>query len=210
MTLFNLVFIMNPSRLDAHVQVSSMFEHVAKDINKALRYAQNYSNYVWKESEKIMNKKDKAREDSTYNLATIVNKSLTAVTGTPMGVLWKKILNKSTLAVAIRDIYEAISSNNIANVRFMSNPPVRLSVQIPKPYFLSIPPDNDEESLPGLWITTANCLGEDGDDGVVLNKHFALLLLEDEAKVMKEIEADGGELATPLLEYLKITRPTLS
>ncbi len=128
-----------------------------------------------------------------------------------MKSLWQKILQKSSLAATIRDIYDAISTNNIANVRFMSNPPVRISVQIPKPYFLSVPPENDEESMPGLWITTANCLlSQDGDDGAVLNKHFGLLLLDDEDKIITEIQADGGELAGPLLEYLKILRPTLS
>jgi hypothetical protein len=128
-----------------------------------------------------------------------------------MKSLWHKILDKSSLAATMRDIYEAISSNNIANVRFMSDPPVRLSVQIPKPYYLNVPPENDEESMPGLWITTANCLlSQDGDDGAVLNKHFALLLLDDEEKITAEVQADGGELAAPLLEYLKILKPTSS
>lgn len=64
MTMFNLVFILNPDRLEAPAEVADIFEHVAKDINKALRYAQNYSNYVWKESDKILTMKDKAREKS--------------------------------------------------------------------------------------------------------------------------------------------------
>jgi hypothetical protein len=88
---------------------------------------------------------------------------------------------------------------------------VKISVQIPKPYFLSTPPEDDEESMPGVWITTANCLlSQDGDEGAVLNKHFALLLLDDESKIVSEISAEGGELAEPLLEYLKIVKPTLS
>lgn len=129
-----------------------------------------------------------------------------------MKSLWHKILEKSSLAAAMRDIYVAISSNNIANVRFMSNPPVRLSVQIPRPYFLSLPPDNDEEAMPGALITSANYLGDihDGDDSANLNKHSALLLLDDEDKIMAEVQADGGELKDPLLEYLKILKPTTS
>lgn len=128
-----------------------------------------------------------------------------------MKSLWHKILEKSSLAVAIRDIYSSISCNAIANVRFLSNPPVRLSVQIPKPHFLSVPPDNDEEAMPGLWITTASYLGDkDCEDSTDLNKHSALLLLDDEDKVMAEVQADGGELAAPLLEYLKMLKPTCS
>jgi hypothetical protein len=70
MTMFNLVFIMNPHRMDAAAEVADLFEHVAKDINKALRYAQSYSNYVWKESDMILLMKDKAKEKSKQGRAT--------------------------------------------------------------------------------------------------------------------------------------------
>jgi nitrogen permease regulator 3-like protein len=66
MTMFNLVFILNPGRLEAPAEVANIFEHVAKDINKALRYAQSYSNYVWKQSDMILTMKDKAREKSVF------------------------------------------------------------------------------------------------------------------------------------------------
>jgi len=64
MTMFNLVFIMHPQHEEAPARTLDMFEHVAKDLNKAMRYAQNYNNYVWKESEMILSMKDKAREES--------------------------------------------------------------------------------------------------------------------------------------------------
>jgi hypothetical protein len=112
--------------------------------------------------------------------------------------------------VGIKDIYEAISNDKIATVRFNSNPPVRLSVQIPKPYSLSSPPDDDELAMPGLWITSANVYKDVDNDDTTLSKHFALLLLDDEAKIIADIQADGGELANPLLEYLKIMKPTMS
>jgi nitrogen permease regulator 3-like protein len=64
MTMFNLVFILNPNRMEASTRVADIFEHVAKDMNKALRYAQHYSNYVSKESDRILTMKEKAREDS--------------------------------------------------------------------------------------------------------------------------------------------------
>jgi hypothetical protein len=212
MTMFNLVFILNPDRLEAPTEVADIFEHVAKDINKALRYAQSYSNYVWKESDMILTMKDKAREKSVCILSIEFLQMLTLRTGRQMKSLWHKILEKSSLAAAMRDIYVAISSDSVANVRFLSNPPVRLSVQIPKPYFLSVPPDNDEESMPGALITTTSYLGDsrDGDDSANLNKHSTLLLLDDEDKIIAEVQADGGDLAAPLLEYLKILKPTSS
>jgi hypothetical protein len=212
MTMFNMVFILNPGRGDeARREVEDVFGHLAKDINKALRYAQSYSNYVWRESDMILTMKDKAKEKSMYINHWCWAGRLTMNLGRPMKSLWHKILEKCSLAVAIRDIYNAISSENIANVRFASDPPVRLSVQIPKPYYLSVPPDYDEESMPGVWITTASLMTDkDGEDGGNLNKHSALLLLDDEDKITAEIQADGGDLAAPLLEYLKILKPTCS
>lgn len=197
MTMFNLVFIVNPKKTEAPAKVADMFEHVAKDINKALRYAQNYSNYVWKESDMILNLKEKAKDNQTS-----------------MSVLWDTILQKSSLARTLKEVYTSISINNIAVINLQSDPPVRLSVQIPKPYFASMLPEFDEPSQPGLWITTANFIGDQekefDDESSLLSKHFALLLLDDEEKTIADIQSDGGELAAPLLEYLKIVRPTLS
>lgn len=197
MTMFNLVFILNPKKTEAPAKVADMFEHIAKDINKALRYAQNYSNYVWRESDLILNLKEKARDKQTA-----------------MSVLWDTILVKSSLARMMKEVYASVSGSNIAVITLPSSPPVRLSVQIPKPAFFSMLPEFDEPSQPGLWITTANFLGDQekefDDETSLLSKHFALLLLEDEEKTIADIQADGGELAAPLLEYLKIVRPTLS
>jgi hypothetical protein len=66
MTMFNLVFIMNPGRMEAAARTQDIFEHVAKDINKALRYAQHYNNFVWGESDLISMMKEKGREESEY------------------------------------------------------------------------------------------------------------------------------------------------
>lgn len=128
-----------------------------------------------------------------------------------MSTLWKNIIERSTLALAMKDVFDAIANNELATVRFASNPAVRLSVQIPRPYFLSQPPNNHQPAIPGLRITTANSLNESyGDDDEILNEHFALLLMDDETKIIAEIESDGGQLARPLLEYIRLSSPTLS
>jgi hypothetical protein len=75
MTMFNLVFILNPGRIDATSEVANVFEHVAKDVNKALRYAQNYSSYVWRESDMILTMKDRAREKSKYTLSSSLHQN---------------------------------------------------------------------------------------------------------------------------------------
>ena len=56
-------------------------------------------------------------------------------------------------------------------------------------------PEFDEPSQPGLWITTANFIGDQekefDDESSLLSKHFALLLLDDEEKTIADIQSDG-------------------
>jgi hypothetical protein len=129
-----------------------------------------------------------------------------------MSWLWNEILLKSTLAGAIRDVFDAIWSNKIATVHLASTPPLDLSLQIPIPSFLTSLPSSTERAMPGLLVTTANPLvDEEGiEDPTHLNKYFALLLLDDEEKIISEIQADNTELSAPLIECIRLSKPTLS
>jgi hypothetical protein len=129
-----------------------------------------------------------------------------------MSWLWGEILAQSSLACAIRDVYTAISNTKIATVQLATNPPLDLSLQTPVPSFLTKLPEPTEKAMPGLLMTTANPFVD--DEGVAdpanLNKHFALLLLNDEDKVIAEIQADNTELSAPLIECIRLCKPTLS
>jgi len=129
-----------------------------------------------------------------------------------MSWLWSNILIKSSLAAAIRDVYDSISNNQIASVEFASNPPLDLQLQIPVPSFLLSLPTSVERSMPGLLVTTADPLmDEEGNvDPNFLNKHFALLLLDDEEKIINQIQNDDVELSAPLLECIRLCKPSLS
>jgi hypothetical protein len=127
-----------------------------------------------------------------------------------MSSLWNEILERSSLARAIRDIHMSISDNKIANVHFESKPPIDMSVQIPVPMFLDRLPSPQEPSLPGLWITTANHLDEEVENEKILNKNFALLLLEDEDKIIANIQAEATDISGPLTQYIKLSKPTQS
>ncbi|KAH0542725.1 hypothetical protein FGG08_002864 [Glutinoglossum americanum] len=61
-TMFNMVFVLNPPDLEYQVRVQEMYENVAKKFAKALKYEQARSNYVWTESELILTMKDQAKE----------------------------------------------------------------------------------------------------------------------------------------------------
>jgi hypothetical protein len=64
MTMFNLVFFLNPKKHEVKPLVDIMFTHIIKKINKAYKYCQQRSGFVWKESKRILALKDKGREDS--------------------------------------------------------------------------------------------------------------------------------------------------
>jgi len=211
MTMFNVVFILNPRKDQAREKIKDIYEHVIKKFNKALKHAQASANYVWKESELMLLMKEKAKEESKFlqfMLAALTHCKI----GRPMSWLWNEILIKSTLAGAIRDIYLAISANKIATIRLATTPPLDLSLQVPVPNFLMSLPTSTEKAMLGLLVTTANPLvdEEGNEDPTHLNKHFALLLLDNESKIVAEIQADDTDLSEPLIECIRLCRPTLS
>ncbi|TVY48284.1 Nitrogen permease regulator [Lachnellula occidentalis] len=195
MTMFNVVFILNLPKEEQDQRIHEIYEHIIKKFNKALKHAQASSNFVWKESEMILTMKEKAREERR-----------------PMSWVWSEILLQSTLAGAIRDVFLATSNNKIATLRLATTPPLELSLQIPVPPYLTSFPSPDERAMLGLLLTSANpILDEEGnEDPTHLNKHFALLLLDDETKIISEIQADNTELSAPLIECIRLCKPTLS
>lgn len=129
-----------------------------------------------------------------------------------MSWLWNEILLKSTLAGAIRDVFNAVSNSKIATLHLATTPPIDISLQIPVPCFLTSIPRADDRAMLGLLLTSANAMvdEEGNEDPAHLNKHFALLLLDDEEKIITEIQTDNTELTAPLLECIRLCSPTLS
>jgi len=129
-----------------------------------------------------------------------------------MSWLWSEILIKSTMASAIRDVFVAVSKNEVAAVRLGTTSAVDLSLQIPIPMFLMSIPGQKERSMPGLLITSANpFVDEEGNpDPSNLDKNFALLLLDDEEKIINELQTENLELSHALLECIRMNKPTLS
>lgn len=124
-----------------------------------------------------------------------------------MSVLWPKIMQKSLLAKAIANVYNSIASNKIAHVSVGSS--FDASIQIPQAISTPFVPTPVEPQLPGLWLTTALML-DDQDGGAALSPHAGLLLLEDRDTMLKEIESDNKELATPLAYFIRELTPTKS
>ncbi|KLJ10209.1 hypothetical protein EMPG_14409 [Blastomyces silverae] len=142
MTMFNVVFVLNPPLLEYGLRVREKYENVIKKFGKGLKSEQARADYVWKEAQTIVNIKEKAKESS---IAT-------------------------------------------------------------------------EKAYPGLWLTTADSLSatdeatgmETSEPNQVLAKHFALLLLTDEATILKDIEGSIGPLGARLAHYIRVSKPTKS
>lgn len=66
MTMFNLVFFLNPKKHETRELVDSLYSNIVKKVNKAYQYSQQHSEFVWKESKRILAAKDRAREESEF------------------------------------------------------------------------------------------------------------------------------------------------
>ncbi|XDG10547.1 hypothetical protein ABKA04_010162 [Annulohypoxylon sp. FPYF3050] len=196
MTMFNLVFILNPKKHEAKELCENLYLHILKKINKAYKYSQQKSDFVWKESKRILAMKDKGRESKTK-----------------MSALWKEILDVSSLAASMQDVYEAVSHNKIAALQLeTAEGTVTHSVQIPVPFYLTDLPPDDESGSKGLWITTANSFVEEDSlsDPGFLDKNFALLLMSEEKKIIAELQADPDETTAAMVEFVRLSKPTMS
>ncbi|OJD38612.1 uncharacterized protein BKCO1_400067 [Diplodia corticola] len=195
MTMFNVVFVLNPPALEYQLRTGEMYDNVIRKFAKDLKYEQAKTNYVWRESKIILNLKNKAKENRE-----------------PMSMLWHSIISASPLAKAIAIIYDAISNNKIAHINLATL--ADASYQIPQAPSTPYIPRPTEPQMPGLWLTTANLPDEnaEADSGftVALTPHSALLLLEDKETLLKEIEGDAKEHSAQLAFYISNLEPTRS
>jgi hypothetical protein len=69
MTMFNLVFFLKPRNDEVKDLVEALYVNIVKKANKAFKYSQQHSDFVWKESKRILVAKDKAREERKCRLS---------------------------------------------------------------------------------------------------------------------------------------------
>src|ERR1700733_11291128 len=99
LTMFNVVFVMNPPVLEYNLRTKEMYDHVVKKFGKALKWEQAHQDYVWTESELITSIKTKHISKRT-----------------PASAMYKELLSRSSLAQAIVSVYTSISTSRIALV----------------------------------------------------------------------------------------------
>jgi hypothetical protein len=197
MNMFNLVFILVPQKHEVNELVETLYLNIVKKVNKALNYAQGHSDFVWKESKRILAMKENGRDD---------RRRITS--------LWKDILSASSLASSIQEIYDSVSQNKIATLQLETQNGGTLtpSVQIPIPFSVSdLPLDNRfDPHHSGLWLTTANTFIEEDafNEPSFLDRNFALLLMDDEKHILSELHAEPS--AANMVEFVGLSKPTTS
>ncbi|RMZ69225.1 Nitrogen permease regulator 3 [Pyrenophora seminiperda CCB06] len=189
MTMFNVVFVLNPPALEYQQRVKEMYENVTRKYAKALKYEEARFQYVWKESKRIIDIKQRAKE---------TNESMTAT--------WRKIVSTSPLAKSIAIMFDAISHDKIAHIHFDAT--FNTSFQIPQPDSTPYLPNALEPQMPGLWLTTSNVVLE--DDEAPMTQHAALLLLEDAEVLIKDLGGDASANAAAIAFYIRNIIPTKS
>ena len=128
-----------------------------------------------------------------------------------MSTLWKEVLQSSSLAASMQDIYNAVSQNKIAALHLDTVAGILTpSFQIPIPFYTAdLQPNHDQR---GLWLTTANAfMSQDAmEEPGFLDRNFALLLMEDDKKIIAELQADPDPTTSSMVEFVRLSKPTMS
>ncbi|PHZ08859.1 UPF0171-domain-containing protein [Rhizopus microsporus ATCC 52813] len=192
MTLFHVVFVLSPPDLELNAQVETLYKHVILKYSSALRYEQLRCGYVQEEIEKVL-----ALKEEAYNKST------------PYNQVMSEILQKSSLARDIRQIYTAISSNAAAHV--IINDFIDLSLQIP---ILGTKKATSRNSLEDSFVSPIasslmdiySVTGYEYDNYPILCPYHTLLLLEDPEEVLKNMPLDASPTLVQLVQILTPTQ----
>ncbi|KAL1899375.1 Nitrogen permease regulator 3 [Ceratocystis pirilliformis] len=191
MTMFNLVFFLNPKKHETNELVENIYRHVLKKTTRIFKYSQQQSDFVWKESKRILATKDKGREMKAS-----------------MNDLWLEIMRTSSLAAAIRELYTAVSNNRIATLQLeTAGGTLSPSVQIPFPNSISQLPAEGAIQQQGIWLTTAHMTISDdnnSDEPEMVDRTFGLLLLGSDKKIIAELESDPDPTTVAMVEFVRL------
>lgn len=130
-----------------------------------------------------------------------------------MGKLWKEILRDYSLAASIQEIYQSLEQNRIISLMLdTANGPLSLSMQIPVPFYVPDLGPEEETRQHGLWLTSANTYipEEAYDEPEYLEKNFALLLMDDEKKIISQLQVDLDRSTIAMVEFVRLCKPTMS
>ncbi|KAI7831455.1 nitrogen permease regulator of amino acid transport activity 3-domain-containing protein [Gamsiella multidivaricata] len=112
MSFFHVVFVLKPPELQINSVADQVYKNIACKLTAALRYEELNSQYVSKEAAKILS----IREEATQALLSFEK-------------FHEQVLTDSSLARAVRSIYECITADKVCHV--VLNDSIDISLQIP-------------------------------------------------------------------------------
>ena len=202
LTMFHVVFVMNPPALEYHVRLDDMYRNVVREFARVLKIEQAQSFYVWTQSKEILRCKQKAKDNSRLEfdlLAEVSGSSTDGPIGTPMNALWSKIRSHSSLADSISNVYTAVSNSKIAHLKLSS--PIEIPLQIPQPSSTPQVSTPMSPQLPGLWLTTANVIEPDSHG--MISPYMGILLMQDADTILKDLAREEQELSAALIYFVR-------
>lgn len=188
MTTFHLVFVLN-IKVDETYQkhIKEMYDHVVSQLTFALTYEQARTDYVWKQSEIILDLKRKGHANKT-----------------PLPALWQEIEGKSDLASIIAQTYNSIFKDDIAHL--LINNQLNLSLLIPRE--ISTAQIQADHMHDHPFLSSAVSFGKTVDDSdPLVMPHFALLLLDEPEKILSALPPGSAPVVN---KFIKTIRPTLT
>lgn len=187
--MFNIVFVLNPPVIEYSFRIEEMYHHIVSKFVGSLRNEQAKSDYVGKEVSKITAVREQASREK-----------LSAIE------LWENISRVSPLAVSISQLYEAVTSNDIANLTIHEKlRSFQIPIQTQFPYL----PAQTEKVFTGTYLTTMKPFEEAYLDSRESISRFALLLLVDGETIIRELHLDNTDKFARMIRSLDPTR-TLS
>lgn len=183
MNMFHIVFVMNPPMVEYNYRIDEMFHYVVSRLSLVLRYEQAKSNYVWNEVQKILKIKENNENLSIYDL-------------------YLKLNAESSLANAVSQCFDSISTSNIANLEINDK---LISLQIPiKNQFSSLLPKTTPV-LPGSHLSSTTKYSEEEMDHNMA--YMALILLDEPDKIIVDLKT---EPLSPLANFIRNIHPMMS
>ncbi|KAF9934873.1 Nitrogen permease regulator 3 [Modicella reniformis] len=112
MSFFHIVFMLKPPELQLNSVADQVYKNIACKLTAALRYEEVNSQYVSKEASKILIIREEAAQAALS-----------------LGQFHEQVLAVSSLARAVRSIYDCISADKVCHV--VLNDSIDISLQIP-------------------------------------------------------------------------------
>ncbi|QDS74547.1 hypothetical protein FKW77_007760 [Venturia effusa] len=189
-TMFNVVFVLNPPQLEHHLRSDEIYSCIARKLAMHFKERQADTNFVSREALLIQSLKEKGKDSRA-----------------PISSLWQKIMATSVLATALAEVYDKISTNQIAHINLGAG--AEPSFQIMQAVSTQAIPSATEPQMPGLWLTTATVIDDD-DAETDMSPHAALLLLQDDDSLLREVEGEGDRASELLSFIIRHLTPTKS